>query len=331
MGLTGDLAIKKRVAEDSSISTMAKALFLYILCQNREKFVFVHRTIMERLNCSKPTFLKAMKELLKNNILAVFPVREKGRIKGARYWVIGIDNIQSMNNLSMDKNTDVNKTDVKNSDVNKTYTKYKKVKEEKVEEEKGEECSPALSNDEQNEIEVVCQDKNKTADAVTHMPPETHAFSSSETKTNVRNVIIDSAKVPTVNDFVQAINDSLNEKGLIWGASQIQYKAEKLHSYYASKNWINRNGKQITSINVPHLVRYCLTRDKFQPEEVKLKFTPQTQSGVGSSFAEMAFGWLDDAFDEKERIKAEKEERHRLFLLEQQKKRDEYLKEHQNA
>lgn len=320
MGLTGDLAIKKRVAEDSSISTMAKALFFYILCQNREKFVFVHRTIMERLNCSKPTFLKAMKELLKNNILAVFPVREKGRIKGARYWVIGIDNIQSMNNLSMDKNTD----------VNKTYTKNKKVKEEKVEEEKGEECSPALSNDEQNEIEVVCQDENKTADAVTHMPPETHTFSSSETKTDVRNVIIDSAKVPTVNDFVQAINDSLNEKGLIWGATQIQYKAEKLHSYYASKNWINRNGKQITSINVPHLVRYCLTRDKFQPEEVKLKFTPQAQSG-GSCIDKLVFSLLDEAFDKSEREKAEKEERHRLFLLEQQRKREEYLKEHQNA
>lgn len=330
MGLTGDLAIKKRVAEDSSISTMAKALFFYILCQNREKFVFVHRTIMERLNCSKPTFLKAMKELLKNNILAVFPVREKGRIKGARYWVIGIDNIQSMNNLSMDKNTDVNKTDVNNSDVNKTYTKNKKVKEEKVEEEKGEECSPALSNDEQNEIEVVCQDKNKTADAVTHMPPETHAFSSSETKTNVKDIVIESATVPTMNDFVVAINDSLNEKGLIWGTSQIQYKAEKLYTYYAGKNWINKNGKQITSINVPHLVRYCLTRDKFQPEEVKLKFTPQAQSG-GSCIDKLVFSLLDEAFDKSEREKAEKEERHRLFLLEQQRKREEYLKEHQNA
>lgn len=330
MGLTGDLAIKKRVAEDSSISTMAKALFFYILCQNREKFVFVHRTIMERLNCSKPTFLKAMKELLKNNILAVFPVREKGRIKGARYWVIGIDNIQSMNNLSMDKNTDVNKTDVNNSDVNKTYTKNKKVKEEKVEEEKGEECSPALPNDEQNEIEVVCQDENKTADAVTHMPPETHAFSSSETKTNVKDIVIESATVPTMNDFVVAINDSLNEKGLIWGTSQIQYKAEKLYTYYAGKNWINKNGKQITKINVPHLVRYCLTRDKFQPEEVKLKFTPQAQSG-GSCIDKLVFSLLDEAFDKSEREKAEKEERHRLFLLEQQRKREEYLKEHQNA
>ena len=162
------------------------------------------------------------------------------------------------------------------------------------------------------------------------MPPETHAFSSSETKTNVKDIVIESATVPTMNDFVVAINDSLNEKGLIWGTSQIQYKAEKLYTYYAGKNWINKNGKQITRINVPHLVRYCLTRDKFQPEEVKLKFTPQAQSG-GSCIDKLVFSLLDEAFDKSEREKAEKEERHRLFLLEQQRKREEYLKEHQNA
>lgn len=329
MGVTGELAIKKRVVEDSSISTMAKALFFYILCQNREKFVFVHRTIMERLNCSKPTFLKAMKELLKNNILAVFPVRERGRIKGARYWVIGIDSIQNMNNLSTDKNTDVNKTDVNKTDVSKIYTKYNKYKEEKVEEEKEEECSPVLANDEQNEIEVVCQEENKTADAVTHIPHETTPFSSSETRTNVGGIVVESARIPTVNDFVQAINDSLNDKGLIWGTSQIQYKAEKLHSYYAGKNWIGSNGKMITSLNVPHLVKYCLTRDEYRPD--KAKSTTKTSQVTGASSAQWDWTSTCEAIDKMEEEKAKKEEQKRLQELEQQRIIEEYNREHGNA
>lgn len=330
MEVTGELAIKKRVVEDSSISAMAKALFFYILCQNREKYVFVQRNIMDKLNCSRPTFVNAMKELIRKNVLSVFVYREHGRIKGAKYWVVGIDSIQDTNTITTVKNSDVSNFDVNNSDVsNFDAYKNKNIKKKSIREQ-GEECSPALSNDEQNEIEVVCQDENKTADAVTHMPPETHTFSSSETKANVKDIVIESATVPTMNDFVVAINDSLNEKGLIWGTSQIQYKAEKLYTYYAGKNWINKNGKQITRINVPHLVRYCLTRDKFQPEEVKLKFTPQAQSG-GSCIDKLVFSLLDEAFDKSEREKAEKEERHRLFLLEQQRKREEYLKEHQNA
>jgi len=326
MSVSAEFVLRKKVAEDPAISPRAKALFFYILCQNREKFVFFRERILKALGCCKPAYLKACKELIDRQLICTVQFREKGRVRGLRILIIGIDNIQDANSNTAVSNTAVSNTAVSNIDhIRRSINK--KVKEK---EGKGEECSPALSNDEQNEIEVVCQDKNKTADAVTHMPPETHTFSSSETKTDVRNVIIDSAKVPTVNDFVQAINDSLNEKGLIWGATQIQYKAEKLHSYYASKNWINRNGKQITSINVPHLVRYCLTRDKFQPEEVKLKFTPQAQSG-GSCIDKLVFSLLDEAFDKSEREKAEKEERHRLFLLEQQRKREEYLKEHQNA
>ena len=257
MSVSAEFVLRKKVAEDPAISPRAKALFFYILCQNREKFVFFRERILKALGCCKPAYLKACKELIDRQLICTVQFREKGRVRGLRILIIGIDNIQDANNNTAVKNTAVSNTAVSNTAVSNTAVSnidhIRRSINKKINVKEDQFLSVPTPEKSVNEIREdvsveVSHDNTEKAESV-------HVNSGED------------QNQPSVLQISDYIHQLLAKKGMYWTPEEENKRAEKIDAYYSATNWTRKNGQKIT--NWPAVVRACLANDNYRPPKIE--------------------------------------------------------------
>ena len=265
MSVSAEFVLRKKVAEDPAISPRAKALFFYILCQNREKFVFFRERILKALGCCKPAYLKACKELIDRQLICTVQFREKGRVRGLRILIIGIDNIQDANSNTAVKNTAVSNTAVSNIDhIRRSINK-------KVKEKEGKFLSVPEPEKPAEEIEEITPVKVSEGASPCSHPDNT------EKGSNTRTFSDRDASQPTVLQISDCIHQELKKKGMCWTPEEENKRAAKIDAYYSATNWCRNNGQRIK--NWQAVVRACLVNDNYRPPKVE---EPDESTGMSS-------------------------------------------------
>lgn len=248
MRVSAEFVLRKKVAEDPAISPRAKALFFYILCQNREKFVYKRNVILAKLGWSQSTYLKARKELVEKQIIITAIHREGGRIKGMCIAVVGVDS----NSITTHQNTVHCNTERCNTE-RCNLVRYKNINNKKINVKEDQFLSVPTPEKTANEIRegVSVEDSHDN----TEKAESVHVNSGKD---------LNQPSVLQISDYIHQL---LAKKGMYWTPEEENKRAEKIDAYYSATNWTRKNGQKIT--NWPAVVRACLANDNYRPPKIE--------------------------------------------------------------